>query len=193
MGQEMAQRPLTSECSQKSSMRGCLSRIIRAAAAIIIFILAVPLMLGALSRLDPSAVITLIASTLLLQAGSAAVGLGFRLHPVIVLALVTSVAAGVMLAIFELSDLLATRSARFNGLLRKVDEKTREVDYFRKYGVLTLIPIIWIPGIALYGTPIVARLFQYPRMLSMLCMLIGWVIASGVVMAMALGIVRLAF
>lgn len=174
-------------------MRNCLSRIARAVAAIVIFILAVPFVLGVTSRLDPPAVITLIVSTLLLQAGAAAVGLGFHLHPFVVLALVTSVAAGVMFAIFELSDLLAARWARFNGLLRKVDEKTREVDYFRKYGVLTLIPIIWIPGIALYGTPVVARLFQYPRMLSVICMLIGWMIASGIVMAMALGVVSLAF
>ncbi len=189
----MALRTSTGNGTQASSTGTSISRIVRAAAAILLFIFAIPLVLGIVSRVDSPAVITLIVSTLLLQAGAAAVGLGFGLHPVITLALVTSVAAGIMFAIFELSDLLAARSARFNGLLRKVEEKTKNLDYFQKYGVLILIPIIWIPGIALYGTPIVARLFQYPRMLSVLCMLVGWMVASAVVMAMALGIVSLAF
>ncbi len=189
----MALRTSTTGGAQASSAGTSFSRIVRAAAAILLFIFAVPLILGIASSVDSPAVITLILSTLLLQAGAAAVGLGFGLHPIITLALVTSVAAGIMLAIFELSDLLAAHSARFNNLLQKIDEKTKDVDYFRRYGVLILIPIIWIPGIALYGTPIVARLFQYPRMLSVFCMLIGWTIAAGVVMAMALGIVSLAF
>ncbi|MDN7024571.1 hypothetical protein FGU65_06670 [Methanoculleus sp. FWC-SCC1] len=179
--------------TQASSDGTSLTRVVRAAAAILLLIFAVPLILGIASSIGSPAVITLIVSTLLLQAGAAVVGLGFGLHPLVTLALVTSVAAGIMLVIFELSDLLASRSARFNSLLQKIDEKTKNVDYFRKYGVLILIPIIWIPGIALYGTPIVARLFQYPRTLSVLCMLIGWLIASAVVMAMALGIVSLAF
>ncbi len=58
-----------------------------------------------------------------------------------------------------------------------------------------LIPVIWIPpGIALYGTPpVVAWIFQYPRAISLLCMLAGWMIAVIVVMAATMGLVRLVF
>ncbi|NLZ30621.1 MAG: hypothetical protein GX885_07760 [Methanomicrobiales archaeon] len=47
-----------------------------------------------------------------------------------------------------------------------------------------LILIIWIPGIALFGTPVVAWLFQYPRRIALLSMV--------AVMAMAMGLTSLA-
>ncbi len=47
-----------------------------------------------------------------------------------------------------------------------------------------LIPIIWIPGIALFGTQIVARFFQYPRRIALLSMV--------AVMTMTMGLTSLA-
>ncbi|MCK9277006.1 MAG: hypothetical protein M0P22_02830, partial [Methanoculleus sp.] len=79
------------------------------------------------------------------------------------------------------------------GLLRKINAKTGRIEYLKRYGALMLIPIIWIPGIALYGAPVVAWLFQYPRSTSLLCMIAGWVIAVIVVTAAAVGLVSLAF
>ncbi len=47
-----------------------------------------------------------------------------------------------------------------------------------------LILIIWIPGIALLGTQIVARFFQYPRKIAFLSMV--------AVMTMTMGLISLA-
>jgi len=56
-----------------------------------------------------------------------------------------------------------------------------------------LVLIIWIPGIALFGAPVVAWLFQYPRWISLLSMTAGWMTAVIAVMAMAMGLINLAF
>ncbi|MBA7468654.1 hypothetical protein ES707_03906 [subsurface metagenome] len=181
------------ECDRALSPGTCRVRIARATAFVLLFLLAVPLLLGLAFGVSPPAVFTLIASTLVLQAAAAVVGIGLGLHPAVVLAFLTSVAVAAMLGILEVCDLFAGRSRMIQGLLRKIDAKTGRIDYLKRYGALMLVLIIWIPGIALYWAPVVAWLFQYPRGISLLCMIAGWVIAVIVVTAAAMGLVSLAF
>lgn len=180
-------------CERALSPGTCRMRIVRTVALVLLLLLAVPFLLGLAFGIPPPAVFALIASTLLLQAAAAVVGLSLGLHPAVVLAFLTSVAAAAMLGILELCDLFAERSQFIQGLLRKIDAKTGRIDSLKRYGSLMLVLIIWIPGIALYGAPVVAWLFQYPRSTSLLCMLAGWMIAVIAVMAATMGLVRLAF
>ncbi|NQS74516.1 MAG: hypothetical protein HQP72_09115, partial [Methanoculleus sp.] len=75
------------------------------------------------------AVFTLIASTFLLQAAAALVGLSFGQHPAVVLVFLTSVAVAVMIGILEVCDLFAERSLFIQRLLRKIDAKMGRIDY----------------------------------------------------------------
>ncbi|NLZ30622.1 MAG: hypothetical protein GX885_07765, partial [Methanomicrobiales archaeon] len=68
-------------------------------------------------------VFTLIASTLLLQAAAALVGLSLGQHPAVILLFLTSVAVATMIGIFGVCDLFAERSR----LLRKIDAKTGQI------------------------------------------------------------------
>lgn len=181
------------ECERKISPEACRLRIARSVGSVILFLLVVPHLLGLAFGVPLPAVFTLTMSTLLLQAAAAVVGLGLGLHPAVVLLFLTSVAVAVMIGILEICDLFAERSRLIQRLLTKIDAKTGRIDYLKRYGALMLIPIIWIPGIALYGAPVVAWLFQYPRSTSLLCMAAGWAIAVIAVMAAALGLVSLAF
>ncbi|WP_161485899.1 hypothetical protein [Methanoculleus horonobensis] len=180
-------------CGRVLSPDTCRFRVVRAVALVLLLLLIVPLILGSAFGVSPAAVLALIGSTLLLQAAAAIVGLSLGLHPAAVLLFLTSVAAAVLVGILEVCDLFAGRSRMIQGLLSKIDTKTGSIDYLKRYGALMLIPVIWIPGIALYGTPVVAWIFQYPRAVSLLCMLAGWMIAILAVMAAAMGLVRLAF
>ena len=189
----MIQVATTEACGCESSSETCLIRIVRTVALVLLFFLTVPLILGSAFGVSPAAIFALIGSILLLQAAAAGVGLSLGLHPVVVLLLLTSVAAAVLIGILEICDLFAERSRMIQRLLSKIDAKSGSIDYLKRYGALMLIPVIWIPGIALYGTPVVAWALQYPRGISLLCMLAGWVIAIIVVMAAAMGLVRLAF
>ncbi|WP_292518698.1 hypothetical protein [Methanoculleus sp.] len=178
-------------CKQALSSGDCRLVVARDAVLVFLFLLAVPLLLGLVSRMSPLVVFTLIVSTLVLQATAAVVGLSLGLHPVVVLALLTSVAVAVMIGVLEVCHLFAGRSRLARRLIRKTNAKTGRIDPLRRYGVLVLIPTIWIPGIALYGTPVVSWLFRYPRIPSLLCMVAGWVIAVIVIMAATIGLVRL--
>jgi len=180
-------------CARAISPGTCRFRVLRTAAFVIFFLLVVPLLLGSVSGVPPATVLALIGSTLLFQAAAAVVGLSLGLHPLIVLAFLTSVAAAILLGILEVCDLFAERSRFVQSILQKIDGKTREIDALRHYGALMLLPVIWIPGIALYGTPVVAWVFHYPRVISLLCMLVGWMIATVVVMAATMGLINLVF
>jgi uncharacterized membrane protein len=160
---------------------------------VLLLTLILPLLLGLILGVSPYMVFALIISTLALQAAAALVGLGFRLHPATILLLMTSVAIGCMYGIYELCDLFAEYSPRIMKWLQKIDERTLKVPYFRKYGLIMLIPIIWIPGISLYGSPLVGWVFHWNRWLSLLCMVIGWMVATVVVITTSLGLIHLVF
>ncbi len=180
-------------CGRSLSPGTCRFRIARAAAFVAFFLLVVPFLVSLAFGVHPPEMFTLIVSTLILQAAAAVVGLGLGLHPVAVLIFLTSVAVAVMVAILELCDLFAERSRRLQAFLVKINAETSRVHSLKRYGVLMLILVIWIPGIALYGAPVVAWLFQYPRIASLFCMVAGWVIAVVGVMLVTMGFVRLAF
>lgn len=160
---------------------------------VLLLTLIVPFFSGFALRIPLPTVFALIIATLVLQAAGALVGIGFKLHPAAILFLMTSVAIGCMYGIYELCDLFAAYSPWFLKWIQKIDEKTKEIPHFRKYGLIMLVPIIWIPGISLYGSPLVGWIFQWNRWLSLLCMVVGWTIATVFVMATSLGLEHLIF
>jgi hypothetical protein len=135
-------------------------------------------------------VLTLIISTLIFQAAAAIVGVGLGLSPLLVIVLMTFVAVASRIAIFELSRMIEDRSETINAWVKNIHDRTRKFAYLRKYGVLMLVPTIWVPGIGLYGTPVVARIFGWDRSIlaSILCMVTGWLVATVFVMVTTLQI-----
>ncbi len=191
--QDMPGTPALQFCIRQYSRWGCYSLILRAAILVPFFLLILPLGLGLIFGIAPPLMLSLIGSTLLLQAAASAVGLGLGIPPLLVLVLTTSVAVAVMLAMLYTLDIFAQQSRRLQDWVRRVDERMQKYTVLKRYGVLMLIPIIWIPGIALYGTPIVAWILRFNRQLSIVAMVAGWTVASVVVMATALGLVSLIF
>jgi uncharacterized membrane protein len=160
----------------------------RAAMIVVIGVIGVPLVIGAIFGVSPAGMLGLVSSVVLLQALAVVVGLGFSLHPGVILILVTSVACGIILFIFEIADTFADSSERVQRWIRKMDEITHKSNVFSRYGELMLLPIIWIPGIGLYGCAVIAWIFGWRGLGAIILMLTGWVIACTVVLLMALGL-----
>ncbi len=160
----------------------------RATVIIVIGVIAVPLVIGAIFGVPVGDILGLVSSVILLQALAVLVGLGLSLHPGVILILVTSVACAVILFIFEIADTFADSSERVRGWIKKMDEISHKSDKFTRFGKLMLIPIIWIPGIGLYGCAVIAWIFCWRDLTAVLLMLTGWVIACTVVLLMALGL-----
>ena len=163
-------------------------RIARTGTLALILILLLPLYLGLLSGATVSSVLALVSSTLIFQAAAAAVGLRLGLPPLIVLLAMTTIALGVMILILEITEISSGNSRRIAAMLHRINEHTREMTLLRRYGPVMLIAVIWIPGIALYGAPLVAWLLQWRRDFSILCMCLGWILATLSVMAAAIGL-----
>jgi uncharacterized membrane protein len=187
----MAELSVIERCVIGITRIGCYYRILRAIALIILFALVIPLLIGYIFAVPLSTVFALISATFALQAAADIVGIGLSVDPLVLLAITTSVALAVIIGILEICDLFAQSSARVAGWLSQVEKKIENYTVLKKYGAFMLIPIIWIPGIALYGSPLIAWIFQWNRLLSITCMLIGWLIASVLVILVSLGFHRL--
>lgn len=165
-----------------------LYRISRVIGLILLFTLIVPLVLGSLFLIPVTTIFALITATLIFQAAAAIIGVGLQVDPVLLLSVTTSVAIGVIVGIMEICDLFSDSSERVAGWLRSVEGQIERFRFLHVYGVLMLIPIIWIPGIALYGSPLIAWIFQWNRLASILCMVVGWLMASVFVLLISLGL-----
>ena len=165
----------------------------RAAAIIIVGAIVIPLSVGLSFGVSPGAMMSLVTSVILFQALAAMVGLGLNIPPVFVLAAMTSVALTVILTVFEICDAFAHRSTRVQGWIAKMKVVSEKSDTFNKYGELALLPIIWIPGIGLYGCALIAWIFQWRGVKAIGPMLTGWVIASLIVMLASLGLISIMF
>jgi uncharacterized membrane protein len=166
-------------------------RVLLAVIMVLSFVILVPLILGRLFAIPQPAVFALITSTLIFQALAVAVGIGLGIDPLVAIALSTSVAIGVMIAILQVCDLFSATSSRVAGWLDRVAKRTEKYSFLHHYGVVMLIPIIWIPGIALYGSPIIAWIFQWEEIPAISCMVTGWLIASSVVAAGTVGVISI--
>ncbi len=162
-------------------------------AGTILFIgcIALPLAFAVVLNIPVHAMFGLVSSVIVFQALAVIVGLGLQIHPGFILFIVTSVALAIILAIFEICDTFADNSERVSGWLKKMHEISQEHTGFQKYGELMLLPVIWIPGIGLYGCVLIAWLFQWRGRKAIALMLAGWLIACTFVMYASFGVVSI--
>jgi len=160
---------------------------------LIIFVGAIflPVGVGLSYGVSPEVMIGLVTSVIIFQALAAVVGLSLKIPPVFVLAVMTSVAFTVILTVFEICDAFAHRSMRVQGWIAKMKVVSEKYYRFKKYGEVALLMIIWIPGIGLYGCVLIAWIFHWRGVKAITLMLMGWLIASLVVMLASLGIISI--
>jgi hypothetical protein len=159
-----------------------------AAVAVLFLLIIIPCLLGFFGGASPAAIVGFILSTLVLQgfAPAAGIGLGFPVH--LLLPFLVSVAAGVILLIFLVCDLFSGRSPWVMKHIGKVESIMEKHPVLKSYGEFVLLPIMWVPGLGLYGTPILAWILHWRSLRSVLLMLAGWLIACLVVLGTAEGI-----
>lgn len=146
-----------------------------------------PLVLGALLGIPLTSVLSFIGSIALLQALAAPVGVLLGFEPWVVLSIMTSFAVGICLAIWELLQTFALTSDRVNRWIGSVELKMQDHKYLHRYGPISCILIAWIPGIGLYGTPVIAWILRWDRILSVVFTVTGFFLASLLMLVIAEG------
>jgi predicted Na+-dependent transporter len=161
-----------------SSKREILKKISMAFLMFMVFGVGIPLFIGALVGISSAEVFTMITSTLVLQAAAPPIGLAMGLSPAAILVIMGFFALGILLAIFAICDSLAASSKRVRGWIDRLKIKTDKYPAIQKYGAISCMCIAWIPGVGLYGTPVIAWIMKWKRVPSIIFTLTGFLIAA---------------
>lgn len=158
----------------------------------ILFIAIIPLFILMGFGMYPAFLGPVIGATALFQAG--AVGFAAPIgHPVSFYFAVLFIGFGLILIEFEILDAIATESARVGRWIKSVDKRAQKISFIEKYGIYTLIPLMWIPGIGLYGGVIIAWIFQWKRVYATILLFTGWTLACAAVLALVMGVIQIIF
>lgn len=159
---------------------------------IILFLLVIPLFAITGFGMHPAFLGPVIGATALFQAG--AVGFAGPIgHPVYFFLAVVSIGLALILMVFEVLDAIATESKRVAGWIEAVDKRAQKITFIERYGVFTLIPLIWIPGIGLYGAVIISWIFQWKRLYAVALLFTGWLVACSAVLLVIMGVLQIIF
>jgi hypothetical protein len=156
--------------------------------AVLVLLFILPCSIGLLGGIPLFEVLGFIVSILILQGLAAAAGIGLGFPVDLLLPLLASVAAGIILGIFRVCDLFSGRSRRVARQIERIKDLMERHRALGTYGEFMLIPIMWIPGFGLYGTPTLAWILNWRGLRSVLLMLTGWLIACLFVLTMTVGI-----
>ncbi|MBP1928869.1 putative Na+-dependent transporter [Methanolinea mesophila] len=170
---------------QPVNRREVAQRIMLALLFLIVLSLAVPLIFGAVLGVDAAVILAFIGATFALQAASPPIGLAFGLSPWFILLIMAFFALGIVVAIREACDALALVSTRVRAWIARLEQKTEKHPFIKRYGAVSCIMIAWIPGIGLYGTPVISWILRWKRVPSLLFTTLGFVIAAGFVLVFA--------
>jgi len=150
------------------------------AGLILLFLLVIPGGLALLAGMPPAMLPALALTTFLLQAGAAGSG-AVGSNGVADLLVVTSFGLGYIAAEFEVLDRLAYRSSRISAWISGVSRRSAEIRLLPRFGMLLLLPLMWMPGIGLYGGVVVAWVLRWDRLRSFAVLAAGWMLACGAV------------
>lgn len=161
--------------------------------AILLLLVVIPCLIGLLGGVSVGAVLGFLLSTFVLQgfAPAAGIGLGFPVY--LLLPFLASVAAGVILGIFRICDLFSEKSPWVANHICRISDLMERHGILKSYGEYMLVPVMWVPGLGLYGTPVLAWILHWRSTRSVALMLTGWIVACLVVLGLVEGILALFF
>ncbi len=166
-------------------------QIVKIGAFFIAGILALPLAIGMYYQCTLHATLGFVGSILILQPVAVAVGIALGIPPIPTLLIMLSVGISVIFIILGICDLFAEKSAWLRNHLDKVDTIAKRSALFQKYGIITIIPFIWVPGVGLYGCVLLAWLFGWRDIKGIGIILAGWMLAALLVLGASLGAMKL--
>jgi uncharacterized membrane protein len=165
-----------------------MAEILKIALFLVIGVIEIPLVIGLYNQNTVGEIFGLVASIFILQPLAVVVGLGLGIHPFQILLIMCSFGVSVIFVLFGICDLFAERSEWLYKHLKKIEAITQKSEMFKKYGIYTFIPFIWVPGVGLYGCVMIAWLFKWRSARAGAIILAGWILAALLVLLTSIGI-----
>jgi uncharacterized membrane protein len=151
-------------------------------------IVLIPVAIGLSYRISLWHMLGLVGSVLILQPMAVIVGVGLGIPPIPIMLIMISFGISTIFGLFTICDTFAERSAWLRKHLDSVQEIARKSSLFQRYGIFTLIPFIWIPGVGLYGCALLAWLFHWRGAKGVGVIMAGWILSTLLVLGTAIGI-----
>jgi uncharacterized membrane protein len=158
---------------------------------VIAFCFGIPLLIGLVLGISSGLILSLVFYTFLLQGTASPAGVALDLPPAVIMAVMTSFAVGMTLAIQEICITFSQTSERVKRWLDKVETKMRKYTIIHRYGAVSCIFISWIPGLGLYSTPVIAFLLRWKRLPSAFFTVFGFFLVALGFLLLTLGIIDL--
>jgi BASS family bile acid:Na+ symporter len=179
--------------SGKISWKIIIKKLSRAIFFFVIIALAIPLVLASLAGIPAWSVLSLISSTFILQAGAPVVGVALGISNPVIISTMFCFALGMVLAVFEICDSLASSSVKVQKWLEKVEKASEKYPQLQKYGVISCFFIAWIPPFGIYGAPVFAWIMNWKRLYAVIVIVAAFTVASVFVLFFASKIPEIMF
>jgi hypothetical protein len=157
----------------------------------IVLVVVLPLVAAIIFSQSPAAAIALITTTLVIEYGAAPIGIGLGLDPAFVLLVLTCVALGITLFLFDLFDTLGLHSKRVARFLLRSEEKVKQSKLLARYGMYGLVPCVLTLGF--YVCPPVSWALAWRRDYCILLIMGGFIAVSGILILVTLGLFSVIF
>jgi len=139
--------------------------------------------------ISPASAFALITGTFVIEYGAAAIGIGLGLPPLFILYVLTCVALGIILTMFDIFDLLAQHSDKVSRFLTKTEGRAGRSVFLKRYGIYGLVPCVMTLGF--YACPPVSWVLGWPRIRSIALIMTGYISISVVTILATIGFFNL--
>jgi len=162
--------------------------LIKTVIYLLLGIVVIPVVIGSFFYISLWHMLGLVGSVLILQPMAVVVGVGLGIPPVPIMLIMISFGISIIYGLFAICDTFAERSAWLRKHLNSVQTIAGKSSFFQRYGIFTLMPFIWIPGIGLYGCVLLAWLFKWRGAKGVGVIMTGWIISTLLVLGASLGV-----
>ena len=162
--------------------------LIKTVLYLLLGLVVIPVVIGSFFLISYWHMLGLVGSVLILQPVAVVVGLGLGIPPVPIILIMISFGFSIIYGLFAICDTFAERSSWLRKHLHSVQTIAERSKLFQRYGIFTLMPFIWIPGIGLYGCVLLAWMFKWRGVKGVGVIMAGWVLSTLLVLGASIGI-----
>jgi len=163
-----------------------LKHLIAACARFGLIAIILPVIPAMIFNLSLPATLTLMTTTFVIEYGAAPIGIGLGLPPLFVLYVLSCIACGVTLFLFDIFDTLGEHSERIAQFLERSGERAKKSRILSTYGMYGLVPCVMTLGF--YVCPPIVWVLGWRRDLSILMIMAGYISISVVTILASVGI-----
>ena len=168
-----------------------LTRLTGALSKGIMLTLIIPLAIALLFNIPAIETLGLIGTTMIIEYGAAPVGIALGLPAIFVFFVLSCVALGVIIALFDIFDSIGDHSERVRNFLERSRRRAAESVLLAKYGIYGLIVVVLTLGF--YVCPAIAWVCGWDRKRSIAFTMAGYVLVSILMIIITGDILRFIF